>query len=248
MITIDEFISNYDTDTLEMELTDSYKIFMNKFNITPKELITFGLEETKFGDDIKIKEAWEQLKERIKNPNTSVYIRGYGRDAHGTKLFEQFYINVLETQVKKDPSNNTEPSKLISDLTGLSKIVPSKKSTKKQIYNYQISHIFGKTKNIYTFTAPWNIVYMPKILDPFTGHEAKGNVKEAFQEIFQRYCFEKFKSYIEEYNEIVTNSNFIKRKKTYLDSLDDSEKTIQKFKEIVTKEFSPIEEKELGSY
>lgn len=46
--------------------------------------------------------------------------------------------------------------------------------------------MFGRTKNIYAFTAPWNIVYMPKILDPFTGHEAKGEMVDEYRMLFQK--------------------------------------------------------------
>ena len=55
------------------------------------------------------------------------------------------------------------------------------RKNKKEIINYQVSHIFGKTKNIYAFTAPWNFIYLPKIMDPLTGHEAQGYLKERFQ-------------------------------------------------------------------
>ncbi|AET69328.1 hypothetical protein Desor_3879 [Desulfosporosinus orientis DSM 765] len=57
------------------------------------------------------------------------------------------------TNVKKDATNSVEPQKIISRLTGY------KRNT--NLFNYQVSHIFGKTKNIFLFEAPWNIALVP---------------------------------------------------------------------------------------
>lgn len=46
------------------------------------------------------------------------------------------------------------------------------------------------------FEAPWNICYTPKIIDPFTGHESKGDLPEEFQEYFLKYAQKKYKKYI----------------------------------------------------
>ena len=43
------------------------------------------------------------------------------------------------------------------------------------------------TKNALTFNAPWNIVYMPKLFDPFTGHESKGDITKKFTEELKTY-------------------------------------------------------------
>lgn len=70
----------------------------------------------------------------------------------------------------------------------------------KNIFNYQISHVFGRTKNVFCFTAPWNIVFLPKIVDPLTGHEAKGKFVEDFSRKFQSLVYDKFKAEIDEFN------------------------------------------------
>ncbi len=69
--------------------------------------------------------------------------------------------------------------------------------------NYQISHLFGRTKNPLLFTAPWNIAYIPKYLDPFTGHESQGTTSREFKQIFNRLLSEKFKEYIQDYNQFI---------------------------------------------
>ena len=58
--------------------------------------------------------------------------------------------------VTKDSTNNAEPAKIIRELTGCSKI---KNARHEPIRNYQISHIFGRTKNVFAFTAPCSLEY-----------------------------------------------------------------------------------------
>ena len=128
-------------------------------------------------------------------------IRGYGRDAHGTQLFIDFYRFVFNnSHVKKDSTNNYKPQSNLKKLTGLTR--------NKDIYNYQVSHIWGRTKNIFLFEAPWNVCYTPKIIDPFTGHETKGDLPSDFQKYFIQSAQKKYKKYIEDYNRIIESYDF----------------------------------------
>lgn len=145
---------------------DSYQNFLDNFKIDENDFFRWGISTTIFPPVSKVKEEWSSLIRRISN-NQTVYIRGYGRDAHGTKLYKNLYKELFNNyHVKKDPTNNDRPQKLIYKLTGYKR--------NNNIYNFQTSHIWGRTKNIFMFEAPWNICYTPKITDPFTGHEAKG--------------------------------------------------------------------------
>ncbi|EPE71842.1 TPA: hypothetical protein QB169_001958, partial [Pasteurella multocida] len=65
------------------------------------------------------------------------------------------------------------------------------------------SHIFGLTKNPYAFCAPWNIVFIPKILDPFTGHESKGEITEKITAMYRRLMWDKYEDLISDYNKIM---------------------------------------------
>lgn len=86
------------------------------------------------------------LKNRIFT-GEEVFMRGFGRNAAGTSLFQLFYSIFLEHQrVYKDPTNNTIPTKLLRNWTGYSK---SGGKDYSPLRNYQVSHIFGKTKNIF---------------------------------------------------------------------------------------------------
>ncbi len=223
-------------------MRDSYIKFFSEGYISKEQFFEFGLKETIYAPYDKAESEWSRLKQRIEN-NQEVFIRGFGRDANGTHLFQELYARLVGNHnIKKDPTNNAEPTKIIRELTGYSK---TKNSKYEPIRNYQISHIFGRTKNIYAFTAPWNIVYMPKMLDPFTGHEAKGEMIDEYTLLFQKQGYQKFERLIAEFNEIVTNQGFRGRLKDCLDGLsaDDSfeNKEIEKLKTAVNNEFMPIE-------
>ena len=138
-------------------MRDSYIRFFSEGYISKEQFFEFGLKETIYAPYGKVELEWNRLKNRILN-NESVFMRGFGRDANGTYLFQELYKRLNgNNNIKKDPTNNAEPTKIIRALTGYSKTVNSKYEL---IRNYQISHIFGRTKNIYAFTAPWNIVYI----------------------------------------------------------------------------------------
>lgn len=223
-------------------MRDAYTRFFDECCISKDKFFSFGLEETIYAPYDKAEIEWNLLKDRIYN-NEKVFIRGFGRDANSTHLFQTFYERLLNNyHVEKDPTNNTEPAKLIKYLTGYSK---TKSSKFEPIRNYQISHIFGRTKNVFAFTAPWNIVYMPKILDPFTGHEAKGDMIEEYTFLFQKQGYDRFEKLIEDFNEIMIDPNF---KQKIIESLEDlninasyKDKEIEKLKKAINIEFLPIE-------
>ena len=64
-------------------MRDSYQAFFEHFKIDFSDIIEFGIEiDTIYPDKNEIKNDWRNLIESIEN-NKEVYIRGYGRDAHG---------------------------------------------------------------------------------------------------------------------------------------------------------------------
>ena len=180
-------------------MRDSYQTFFEYFKIDFSEIIKFGVDiDTIYPDPKLIYNKWESLVNSIKE-NKDVYIRGYGRDAHGTHLYQELYKILLNNDcIKKDPTNNAKPRQILQQVTGFSKTV--KGDSERKIQNYQVTHVFGRTKNPFLFTAPWNIVWKSKILDPFTGHEARGPESNEYKNAFQKKCREYFSDYITEYN------------------------------------------------
>ena len=131
--------------------------------------------------------------------------------------------------IKKDPTNNNKPQAQIRNMTGLTR--------NKDIYNYQVSHIWGRTKNVFMFEAPWNICYTPKIIDPFTGHETKGDLPIEFQEFFMKYARKKYRKYIADYNKVISSYDIANQLKSFcqINGITDS-----RFIEDASLELSPI--------
>lgn len=144
--------------------------------------------------------------------NQRVYIRGYGRDAHGTDLYKDLYKELFHNfHVEKDPTNNAQPQKIIEKLTGLKR--------NRDIFNYQVSHIWGHTKNVFLFEAPWNVCYTPKIMDPFTGHETKGVWPIEYQKRFLDKAVQMYKPFIEDYNKLLIDLEVEERMRKYFETL-----------------------------
>lgn len=178
-------------------IEDSYQAFLLSFNIDVNAFINWGIDNAIFPNDKEIKEKWDNLVERITTGCDKVIIRGYGRNAKNTYLFIDMYKEIFPlAKVQVDGTNNAKPKSNLESMTKLKR--------NKNIYNYQISHIFGYTKNVFMFEAPWNICYLPKIMDPFSGHEAKGLLPPKFQVMFQKKVARRYNKYIDAYYDILS--------------------------------------------
>lgn len=190
---------------------DSYQEFLDNFGIDRTDLYQWGISATIFPPISTVTTAWNNLKDRVFS-NQKVYIRGYGRDAHGTQLYKDLYKALFgNSHVEKDPTNNTVPHRHIEQLTGLRR--------NSDLYNYQVSHIWGHTKNVFMFEAPWNICYTPKLIDPFTGHETKGVWPEEYQKLFIEYASNIYKPFVDEYNQLMTGYHIAERVEQHLQTL-----------------------------
>ena len=213
---------------------DSQQVFLDVFNIKKDDLYQWGISSTIFPELNEVAEAWKDLKKRIFS-NQTVYIRGYGRDAHGTQLYKDLYRFLFGNEnVKKDPTNNTVPHGHIQQLTGLRRNV--------DVYNYQVSHIWGRTKNVFMFEALWNICYTPKLIDPFTGHETKGDWPAEFQKLFTAAAHNMYKTFIDDYNQLLIDNDIHNKIALYLQTIKPSisEREFVQFERDVCSEFAPI--------
>ena len=213
---------------------DSYQEFLNYFHIDRAALFAWGISATIFPPVDAVASEWEGLKKRIFS-NQTVYIRGDGRDAHGTRFYQDLYTALLgHTHVEKDPTNNAVPHQLIQRLTGFRR--------NSDIFNYQVSHIWGHTKNIFLFEAPWNLCYAPKMMDPFTGHETQGTWSVEYQKLFLAKARELYRPFLDEYNQILKSLHLEQRLQEYLASLDGRipEKERAQFSKDAASELSPI--------
>ncbi|MEB7450787.1 hypothetical protein NGB74_07160 [Staphylococcus chromogenes] len=88
------------------------------------------------------------------------------------------------------------------------------------------------------------MAYISKILDPFTGHEATGDLVAEFTGQLQYFFYDKYKVIIEEYNAI--NEQLLQLSREYVNSDafvtgDKSDKVIDYFKKSIEFQFSKIE-------
>ena len=189
-------------------------------------------------------------------------IREYGRMGHGSDYFADLYEKTLNIVVKLDKTNNAAPTAILKNVTGYEKITNGEIKKKKEnhilikytdeaenshqafkgfVSNYQVSHIWGHTKNPLLFTAPWNICYLPKIADPFSGHEANGDLVKIFQDKLKEEARTRFYEEIEEYNDDILNHEKIKNLKETLDSIKKSSQEEARFYEEAKAAWLPID-------
>jgi hypothetical protein len=180
-------------EEINMQIRDAYAQFFELFS--KEDFFDFGFKNIITVDKEVVGHEWQRLIDRINQSSDDLYVRNFGRNGNENDNLAKLYKEVFNININFDPTNNAKPKQLLQNLTG--------HVINKTIFNYQISHVFGNTKNVYCFTAPWNIIFIPKIIDPFTGHEAKGNYVDEFQKIFKRNVYEKFREEILEYNEII---------------------------------------------
>jgi hypothetical protein len=163
--------------------------------VKKEDFFNFGINNIITIDQGIVSLLWKKLLGDINNKSNDLYIRDFGKNGNGNDIFKNLYKSIFDIEINFDSTNNQKPTYLIGEFTGYKK--------NKNIFNYQVSHVFGNTKNVYSFTAPWNIVYIPKIIDPFTGHEAKGDYIGEFKMLFQNKIFQIFSNEINEYNKIM---------------------------------------------
>lgn len=215
-------------------MIDAYDILLSEY-VSKEDFFKFGLEKTIYIPQDKIQKDNDALKHNIKS-NKPVFIRGY-KNSSTMHIASDFYTKVFHfEQVKKDPSNTQNPAKLIEKLTGYKK--------SKDLKNYQLSSVFGRSRNIFLFSAPWNIVYIPSIFDPLLSVDNNSDIAKEYQTLFQKHCYEKFKVYVDEYNTMVRNHQFQKSMDEYFQKLFDDghfpKDEMIMFEETMRHDFEPI--------
>ena len=104
------------------QVNDSYCEFLSRCGIDDTKFLEVGVELMKFIDKNEAQIKWKQLKQQINNKET-VPIRGYGRNAQSSKIYQDLYCE-LGIKIEIDPANNTFPTRVISELSKYSKSDP----------------------------------------------------------------------------------------------------------------------------
>jgi len=220
-------------------MKDSYQIFTEKY-INKNDFIKFGLKETIFIPSEKAIEKWEELKSSILK-NEQVYVRRYGRGEANDSILKLFYKDIFNlTKIKIDPSNNSAPARVLNHCTKYRKNIKKDTVQNERIQNYQISHVFGKTKNPFLFTAPWNVIYIPKIVDPFTGHESRGELAMEFSKSLQDKTYNQYENLIKDYNKLIDKYDFQNKLKKFMEANKTKIREYDRFKSDMFSEFGKI--------
>lgn len=211
---------------------NSYLEIFRKLNITEKDFYQACNDEIIWPKDEIVERLWKNHLVSINN-HEPVVIRSVGRLGSKSKILKDFIEKVYNINIKFDQTNNAEPTKIIKITTGLTKC---SNSVKGDLANYQVAHVFEeRTSNPYLFSAPWMTCYVPRIIDPFTGHEYVGD-KTFYTQYFMPIVFKNWREYIDEYNEIIKKKTSDK----FSEEIDAIEDARLKRNIIVT--FSPLYE------
>ena len=216
-------------------IKDSYELFVSDFQINREQFLKWGIDNTIYPKEELLNSFWDDLKSRIKNKK-QVFIRGRGNNGKGNDLLIAFY-EYFGFNAKIDANRNSKPTQNLQLLTG--EIKGSKKAT---LMNFQVSHIFGRTSNIFMFESPWNICFVPKIFDPLTGHESRGMLQEEYKNKWIGFVKTKYKKYIDDFNNLMISFDIKSKLDCFFEKCQfainyDSIKA-KKFKEDMIREFS----------
>ncbi len=196
---------------------DAYEFltFENLKSIANNKGIIYPDENTNDSKSIEQWSKWRNilkdlLKEKNERKQHKLFVRGIG-NKQDIALLQELYNEMFDgaIQLAVDKNKNSNPKGVIAAVTGYVKVDSTKRNAKnkkryKVVYNYQVSHIWGHTNNPLLFIAPWNICYLSKILDPFSGHEATGILPKQFSAWLKELFFNRYKKDIEVYNDFLS--------------------------------------------
>jgi len=177
-----------------MTIKDSYQQLFDENIIDKERLFTRSLEMIISCPIATVDKDWNEILERWET-NSNLVVRSMGRQGNKSDILIDFYREYFGKTVIIDRTNNAAPRRMIQIWTG--------EQINITIQNYQIAHVFGRTKNPLTFVAPWNIVLIPKIVDPFTGHEARGDYVVEYSKLLKDFIYRKYGLQINAYNEYI---------------------------------------------
>lgn len=217
----------------ETKPIDSYQQFCDDFHITPDELYQFGIRRSIFATPEEAWNQWQSIKRALQGEG-ELKIRKYGR-AESNPFISMYKQIFPQAQISIDTNGNSSPRAIIQKVTN--------RTINDTIFNFEVSHVFGYTKNPLLFNAAWNFFFCPKLIDPFTGHTSKGRWPEEYQPLLRESVLTKFSRCISDYNKMLTEMRILELIENYLADLDwgtENAKELARFKEDARKEWQPI--------
>lgn len=235
-----------------------YRHFFDNKEITVKDLWDFTLENMIFIDNQEGIIFSDRVQDYLTNGEKGILLAGatnpFEEQIHYKNIYRILFPGVT---FKFETIKNATPRKFLEALTGVKETDPPM-----QIYlklrSYQVLHIFKRVHNPYAYLAPWNIIFIPKVLAPFLTVNEKyviprfltSNQKEfyekhieelpEFEVAVKRYIYDRYQQEIDDFNE---EMKVLKKKVIpYLEEVrqKEGEEVYETIKKTFLREFSPI--------
>jgi len=220
---------------------ESYHEFLEMFGIMPQAVCDFGLEYSVFAEPDVAQAQWQKLKDALLNDG-QLHIRAItGKDQDREFQFYKRLSAYLfgNNSLSHDCTGNYYPRRNLERAVGWVVTIHPQADTG-VLVNFQTSHVLsGRTHNPLLYSAVWNIVFTPKIIDPFTGDEANGPTAELFRKAFQSRIRARFGACIEDYNRLVGERDVLNRINNFQDEFFSSDE-LGRFKEAARRQWALV--------
>ena len=191
---------------------ESYGEFFKAFGIMPEAICDFGLDNSVFAEPDVAWEQWNRLKAALFDGQLYIRaIKGNDQDSE-FQFYKRLHTYLFENgRLERDCTGNYYPRRNLERVVGWNVTIHPQTNTG-VLVNFQTSHVLSRrTHNPLLYSAVWNIVFTPKIIDPFTGEEAHGEVAKLFREAFLRKIHVRFAKCIEDYNRFIDEQKILSR-------------------------------------
>lgn len=178
---------------------NSYEAVIRAYGISVEKFYEVGVEMCLFAEREAALENWRHLKACfLREDNKRLPMRMVVHE----QALREFYQELFQLELVKDPDGNQAPNTALCKLLGISK--PA---------NYTCVHIFGGTNNPLLFNALFNVCYIPAIYAPLTTENRHKMTKlhAGFRERFMRKVHELYGDIIAEYNAFIREQRIMER-------------------------------------
>lgn len=190
---------------------ESYSEFFSAYGIDIESLCEYGITNSVFASTKDAVAQWTRVKTDFFE-NHKLPIRMADTNGEEFRFYKALYRHIFGyTSLTNDATGNYYPRANMERALGI-KVTIKPSSETGHLVNFQTSHGFsGRTKNPLMYSSIWNIVFTPKVIDPFTGDEASGEYADAFRNAFQLAIKTRFRQCIKEFNDIVEQYHVVEK-------------------------------------
>ncbi len=219
---------------------ESYQEFFEAFGIMPQAVCDFGLDHSVFAEQGAAMAQWQELKGALLG-GRRLHIRAEARNDREFLFYKRLNEHLFQNDaLSPDCTGNYYPRRNLERAVGWVVTIHPSRDTG-VLVNYQTSHVLsGRTHNPLLYSAVWNIVFTPKIIDPFTGDEAHGPAALLFRDAFINSIRVRFADCIEDYNNFLNVHNIEDRINDFQHEDFADEEELTRFKEAACRQWAPV--------